>query len=156
MHNHVADAVLQQYAFDPGGLNEVDSSHIRECSLCLNRAETYRSIFHGIRTQPAASFDFDLSKAVMSKLSGESEKSGWSPWATFLAFVAGILVLATPSYIYRKSLYLFIKVHATDMAGAISTTVIYLVLTGVLAISLFQGYDLLRKYQRKIKRLNYY
>jgi len=141
--SHPNEEVIQQYAIDPAGCTAADRQHIAGCTHCLADAGLYANLFSTVQQQPAASFDFDLPGLIMQQL--PQNKTTGSPWFLVAALLAAIAV-AIPAWLFRKYLL-------SAFTGMLPMTV-YLVGIIAVAIVLFQGIDMYRKYDKLLNAVN--
>ncbi|HMH23681.1 MAG TPA: hypothetical protein VK563_17965 [Puia sp.] len=135
-------------------------SHMRTCESCTASVAAYRAMFTTIAQQPAPVFGFDLSAAVLSRLSPQGTanpvateglaKSG-SPshgLTSWLAPLLGVVALGSLFYFFRK--------YILELFSGVSSMLIYLSVVMVVGVVIFQSVETYRKYQRKIDALNVY
>lgn len=146
-NSHPSEKEIQQWAIDKSACPPEVNSHIESCVHCLTEAETYQHLFSGIKQQPSADFDFDLSGLVLSQLprsvSGLSAEN----------FIAGFLIIfsccciALPLILFRKNIF--------NMFSGIPPFFIYAIIISTSIILAIQVGFMYKKYQNQMRLLNF-
>ena len=140
---HLSEEALQACAMQAAGSGEAASAHIAFCEECRAAVAVYRQLFAAVKEQPAAAFDFDLAALVLQQL--PEPKKIYSPIMVLSCFFSAALVIV-PAWVFRKYLLAMVS-------GMIPVTS-WLICTAVLAVALFQGIEMYRKYQKLINAIN--
>ncbi|MBS1948176.1 MAG: hypothetical protein JST47_10450 [Bacteroidetes bacterium] len=156
-NNHPSEEIIQQYVLDNPGCGADAVSHIYCCAVCKAKADAYEMLFNGIEEQPKPAFDFDLPGAIMQKVPLDTEPSMLREnIPTFLMSAAVIAAAGIAGYFYRPDVVAFCRKNLLSILSGVPKGVLYLLITPVLAILIFQVIELFKKYQKKINNLNFY
>jgi len=146
--NHLLESEIQQYSLDRLNCDLHIINHIQSCDSCKEKVEAYSVIFSTIKDQPEQSFDFDLTELVMQQLPHAKPKVIEDKTMIFiLSFVTLLSIGFTVAFFWSWFAELITK---------ITPMFIYLVITCVVSLMLFIGFDLFSEYHKKLKILNYY
>jgi len=140
---HPVEEAIQQYAIDPAGCQPADRQHIAGCNHCLANTGLYTQLFSAVQQQPSPAFDFDLAALVLNQL--PQRKTAGSPGFLVAGLLTAIAV-AVPAWLFRKYLL-------TVFTGMLPMTIYLVVIIGV-AIVIFQGVDMYRKYDKLLSAVN--
>jgi len=157
---HLTDAEIQQYLLDKAGCEPDLIGHLEQCEACSMQAVAYASLFTAIEEQPRPGFDFDLAALVVSKLPQTAplpptvalpqtapEASRENNAFFLIALVAVAAVIGASLLIFRE--------YLTKMITGMAPVSLYLIITTVIVVCLFQGIDLYKKYQKQLTILKY-
>lgn len=146
--NHLNDVEIQQFLFQENQLSSDISDHIQQCAECRNKTEQYKLIFNLVRVQEKPVFDFKLEELVMQKI------HLGKPWFSFgLSLFYLFVFIAVP--IAGVSIYLFSTLLSYLLEG-FAPILLYLIITTVLIIMLFQCADTYIQYNNRMKALDFY
>ena len=141
--NHLAEAEIQQFVIEPALCSEFAAQHMAACPACQANAALYAQLFSAVQEQPRPAFNFDISGLVLQQLPKAKPAFSLSPvWISLLAAIA----LAVPGWLFRK--------YLLAIFNGILPMTICLVIVVPVAIVLFQGIDLYRKYQKLINAVH--
>lgn len=148
INKHLTDEEMQQYVLQKIIADIVTAEHIQHCAGCKIKIEQYSLLFNGIKEQEQPVFDFSLADLVMEQLPGHqpavaNEKS----FFYFIVFIACLSVCAGAYFFGNKLLNLF---------GGITPILSGLILTTVASLLVFLCIDMYKRYQAKMRSLNFY
>ena len=145
---HLNDADIQQCVLQKTNCDVEIIEHIRHCTNCKIKAEQYRLLFDGIEEQEKPIFDFNLTELVMEQLPEHQQKV--SNENSFFYFIVSIAVFSVciVFYLFENNLLNLFLGTTPILIGLIFTTV-----TSLLA---FLFIDMYRKYQTRMKAVNFY
>ena len=145
---HLNDADIQQYVLQKTNCDVEIIEHIRHCTNCKIKVEQYRLLFDGIEEQEKPIFDFNLTELVMEQLPEHQQKV--SNENSFFYFIVSIAVFSVcfVFYLFGDNLLNLFWGTTPISIGLIFTTV-----TSLLA---FLFIDMYRKYQTRMKAVNFY
>lgn len=145
---HLNDADIQQYVLQKTNCDVEIIEHIRHCTNCKIKVEQYRLLFDGIEEQEKPIFDFNLTELVMEQLPEHQQKV--SNENSFFYFIVSIAVFSVciVFYLFENNLLNLFLGTTPILIGLIFTTV-----TSLLA---FLFIDMYRKYQTRMKAVNFY
>jgi hypothetical protein len=165
---HSSDMELQQYALDPSGCRKESMNHIQACEKCLEEVAAYQMLFAGIKEQPKAAFEFDVSSLVLkqlpkrlpqlesSQLPGFAQGQSVGARKRILGFgFVSLLLVSLSGCVIGISLFLFRK-NIWNMFGGVSQLSMYTILGTAAIVVLFRVMNMYRKYQEQMRTLNYY
>jgi hypothetical protein len=144
---HLSEDAIQQYVLDKPGCEPGITGHVEACEHCRTSVATYESLFSGVRQQSKPEFDFDLSGLVLAQL--PRRKPRFAPGIVLAPLLALTICGAAgvPLYLFRKDLsWLFAGVLPMAM---------YLILITAVTFLAFQLMEMVRKYRKQMKALNY-
>jgi len=143
--NHLSDSDIQKYVL--GELQENSlSEHIHSCDDCKVKAELYQQMIVGIREQPVAEFDFNLSKSVISRIAEQNSFYSYTHLFWIVAMI-GVVAIVITGYLFWKYI-INLSPWAYDMP-------MYFMVTIATMIFLFLGIDIVRKYKRQLDAMNF-
>ena len=144
---HPYEKELQQYALGKSDSNPEVIAHIESCPDCQAEVSTYQMLFSEIKEEPAAAFDFDLQKLVLSKLPKTQTR------LTTDDIIAGFLVVFTCSCI-GIPVYVFRKIIMNTFID-IPPIFIYAIIISTTAILIIEILSLYKKYLKQMHLLNF-
>jgi hypothetical protein len=153
---HLSEAEIQDYALDESSCAPEVISHVRTCHGCQARAAAYKMLFSGITQQPRPAFDFDLSAAVLSKITTKKTSPatrGLTGFGIIFSIIAG---LGVGGWLYRIKIASLYKTYILSIISGVSKMVIYFMVITVCCFLIFQLAEMYKKYQRKMEGLNIY
>ena len=142
-HRHLSDEEMQILAL--GQQIEVPGikQHLDGCTSCREQVALYKMISSGIKAQPPAAFEFDLTTAVLQQIQpARNKKTGVNLWPVF--FIVFALI---PLYIFRRNFL--------NLATGISVVFLVVSLLACTGIIISRVYLLYQSYQRQIEKLNF-
>ena len=145
-NKHLSDTDIQEYILCESDHEMYVIEHLQECRRCKAKTEMYRQLFFAIKAQPKPEFDFDLSGAVLSKIT--PSKFSLTFFLVFLLAGVGFTCIGFVFYLFRE--------YVAVLFSGFSTMLLSLMLAATLAILIFQSIDLIRKYDHKMDELNFY
>ena len=98
---HLSDDEVQQYAVDKSNCEKRITEHIHVCDECRSKADVYQLLITGIKQQPLAAFNFDLSASVLQLLPAQKTKNANDSLLIWLIIITGI----TPIHWQARILY---------------------------------------------------
>lgn len=141
--NHLTDQEIQEYAFSSLGHLQPVIEHLQQCDMCLLKVKNYQQILIGIKEQPKAEFDFNLSALVISQV---TTKRAANSNAT-LFWIAGIIILVITGYMCG--------VYLSSRFPGISSMTFNLVIITASALLIFQAMEIYRTYKRQLEILDF-
>jgi hypothetical protein len=142
---HLSEIEIQQYALNKSDCGKDIIAHIESCEECAAEAENYRLMFTGIKQYPKPVFDFDISELVLARLPKSKPAFALNSFFYFL-FSVVLIGIGIPAYLFREYL---LKIFV-----GIVPMVMYLIIITAVAILIFQGIEIYRKYQKQMQSLN--
>lgn len=144
---HPYEKELQQYALGKSDSNPDVIAHIESCPDCQAEVSTYQLLFLEIKEQPAAAFDFDLQKLVLSKLPKTQTRLSTDDIIAAFLVVFTCSCIGIPVYVFRKIiLNTFIDIPPIFIYSIIIST------TAILIIEILSSY---KKYLKQMHLLNF-
>ncbi|MBS1934289.1 MAG: hypothetical protein JST96_09850 [Bacteroidetes bacterium] len=156
IHNHPADADIQQFVLDNTVCEKHITAHIHSCEQCMAKAENYKLLFSEIEKQPKPVFDFDVSALVLPQLTVTEQARARNYFPAYILSCCFLGVIGIAGYFYKAELNNFFKKYFLHISSGLSKTVLYMLLSAALLILIFQSIEMIKKYQRKIDDLNFY
>lgn len=147
MTEHPSEAELQEFALDKITNEAKINTHIQLCDECKVIVANYRLLFSTIATGEKPVFDFDLSAFVSAKIQmPEADHS-----LRNLNFYIGIAVVAVLVFAcYWCSAFL------SGLWIGFGSSFMYLLVSAAIIILIFQAVDIYKRYQHKIRSLDFY
>jgi len=145
-NKHLLDTDIQEYILRQSDHEMYVIEHLQECRQCKAKSEMYRRLFFALKAQPKPEFNFDLSEAVLSKITPSR-----FPLTFFLVYLFAGVGFTCIGFVF----YLF-KEYVAVLFSGFSTMLLSLMLVTTLAILIFQSIDLIRKYDHKMDELDFY
>jgi hypothetical protein len=145
-NKHLSDTDIQEYILRQSDHEMYVIEHLQECRQCKAKTEMYRQLFFALRTQPKPEFNFDLSEAVLSKITPSK-----FPLTFFLVYLFAGVGFTCIGFVF----YLF-KEYVAVLFSGFSTMLLSLMLATTFGILIFQSIDLIRKYDHKMDELDFY
>ena len=146
-NKHPTDTDIQKYLFEKKNTDTDISGHIDECKDCRLRVAHYRRLFEAVHMQQNPHFDFDLTGLVMKQL---VEIKPEFSFGKFLVYFF-LFIMAPVSVVL---IYLF-STRLSGLLMGIAPFFIYLVVTAVITLLLFQCFDTYSQYKKRIDALNF-
>ena len=146
INKHLSDTDIQEYILRESDHEMYVIEHLQECRRCKAKTEMYRQLFFAIKAQPKPEFNFDLSEAVLSKIT--PSKFSLTFFLVYLLAGAGFTCIGFVFYLFRE--------YVAVLFSGFSAMLLSLMLAATLAILIFQSIDLIRKYDHKMDELNFY
>ncbi len=143
---HLSDTDIQEYILGESDREMYVMEHLQECRRCKAKTETYRQLFLLIKAQPKPEFNFDLSAAVLPKITPSIFSLTF--FLVYLLAGAGFTCIGLVFYLFRE--------YVAVLFSGFSATLLSLMVAATLAILIFQSIDLIRKYDHKMDELNLY
>jgi len=147
-NKHVNEIDIQQYVLLRDHCDENIIEHIEYCEHCKLKAAQYKFLFEAINQQEKPAFDFNLAALVMKQI--PQPKTAASAENSFIYFIALMVIV-----LVVVSGYLLRNIFISSFPG-ITPMLTYLIITAVVSLLIFQGFDMYRKYQQQMKALNFY
>jgi hypothetical protein len=145
---HLTEEEMQQYVLDKAGCEQPVVEHMEHCAVCQATAAAYHTLFEGIKEEPKAVFDFNVTELVMSQLPQPAPKASTDRLFTWILVIAMTVTFGAAGYWLREDLaFLF---------NNISNMVTALLVTAIAVIAVCQGIDMYRRYQQKMHALDLY
>lgn len=146
-NKHLDDFEIQQFVLLESPSDIDSSEHIKTCLACQKKAEHYKSLFDQIRIQEHPIFDFDVAELVAAQMPQVQHKvPNGSPFLYIIVSITILFICAIGYFFGNVLLSLF---------GSINLAITSLIITTTVCISLMLGIDMYKRYQAKMKALNY-
>lgn len=146
---HLTEEELQLYALNSSACEAAIESHVQLCEECKAKISSYQLLFTGIKEQPAPSFDFDLSKAVLSQLplsvSTQKEKV-FNP--VYLLIAGAVLITGIAILLFNR--------YLPGLLVNILPLLLYLVVPSVIIMLVMLIIDMHKTYRKKMVSLDFY
>jgi hypothetical protein len=144
---HLTDSEIQQLAFEPGRQSAEILNHLHSCPGCTSKLQFYTGYFSSLSQMPKPEFDFDLSAAVLNRITQKNKAPNrFIQIVIFIVLATGVSFLTY--WIFRKYLH--------ELFTGFYYMVIFLLLAAILSFLCFQLWEIWRRYQQKIDALNLY
>jgi hypothetical protein len=145
---HLTEEEMQQYVLDKAGCEQPVVEHMEHCAICQATAAAYHTLFAGIKEEPKAVFDFNVTELVMAQLPQPVHNRSAEKNFMFILIAITVAILGIAGYWLREDLaFLF---------NNISNMVTALLVTAIAVIAVCQGIDMYRRYQQKMHALDLY
>lgn len=148
MKPHPSDAELQEFALERSKSEIKIAEHISLCEQCKATVAIYQQLILSIEQQEKPSFDVNLAQLVLNQIA--SPQKSYS--RDNIIFYAIALVVTSLSGIIC---YWFREFFA-GLLLSFGSLFMYLLAATAIVILLFQGLEMYKKYQHKIKVLDFY
>ena len=147
MTEHPSEAELQEFVLGQT-LNEKSiNAHIQQCDECNAIVANYRLLFSAIGSEEKAVFDFNLSALVLEKVQPTHTEYSRDRLIFYIGF--GVMVLSVIGcYWYMEFL--------SGLLIGFGSLFMYLLVSSAIIILIFQCMDIYKKFQHKIKSLDFY
>jgi uncharacterized membrane protein len=143
---HPDDTEIQEFILTENKSDKSISEHIQHCETCRRIADQYKNLTEAVRSQERARFDFALTELVMTQL---PQKSQVVPFKKAIIYLLLLILISTGGLM----LFLFSTSLSNLLAGA-SQIIVYLILTVIISLTLFQGYDAWYHFKKQMNILN--
>jgi hypothetical protein len=143
---HPGDNEIQEFLFSENISDKDISEHIQKCETCMRTADQYKHLIETVKSQERARFDFALTELVMTQLPQKS------PVVSFKKALVYSLLLIIIS-VGGLMLFLFNTSLSELLAGA-SQIIVYLIITVIISLTLFQGFDAWYHFKKQMNILN--
>jgi hypothetical protein len=140
---HLSDEIIQEFVLSKSHERSV-VEHLQGCESCKAKIDLYQYLITGIKEQSHAEFDFNVSELVMNKI--EQKDAAYSS-VLWLFAILGIGIMVITALLFGR--------HIANLFSGVSEMVSYLVITTALVFLLFQGMEIVRKYNRQIAAVNF-
>jgi hypothetical protein len=147
MKEHPGEEELQQFVLERDSIDAKIIGHITSCNRCKAKVEVYGRLFTGIKNQPPVAFDFDLTASVLAAL----PDAGTKPHAD-RKLIFGIICF---SVVFVIAAWFILNEYVPGIFSVSNGILIYLFMTTIITIFIFQAADMFRNYQNKIKSLDF-
>lgn len=147
-NKHLNEIDIQEYLLNETYTNTEIIEHIQHCEECRLKAEQYKLIFEVLKIQEKPIFDFNLADLVLKQLPGNKPEFQFGKF-----FVYCLVLIVAP--IIGVLIYLF----STSLSGlviGIAPILVYLIVTTVIGVMLFQCFDTYTRYKNRMNALNFY
>ncbi|SIN64300.1 hypothetical protein [Chitinophaga niabensis] len=141
---HLTDTEIQEYVLDRNACSTQIIAHMQSCDTCKEAAAAYEILFAGIRAQPDAVFDFELSELVLEKIQVPERTRKPVPVLTILLSI----LCAGGSYFFRNDI--------AHLFSGIPPLLLYFIIISTGAVALFLLADMYKGYQQKMMQLDRY
>jgi hypothetical protein len=148
INKHVNDDEIQQYVLQKADCDIDIIKHIRSCETCKIKAEQYNLLFEAIKQQEKPAFDFNIADLVIEQLPKSRYKVSTDKLFSYFIIFISIFSLSIIFYFFRDSLLSLFK--------GISPILVALIITTVTCLFVILFIDMYRKYQARMKALNFY
>jgi hypothetical protein len=147
MTEHPSEAELQEFALGETKNETGINAHIQLCDECKIAIANYRILFSAIATEEKPAFDSDFSALVLEKIQPANAVYSRDRLIFYIGF-AVIGLLGIGCYWYRGFL--------SGLLIGFGSMFMYLLLATAITVLVFQAMDIYKRYQHKIKSLDFY
>jgi hypothetical protein len=147
-YKHLNDDEIQQYVLEKANCDDEVMEHILLCTNCNERATQYSQLFQGIKQQEKPVFDFNLAELVIEQLPKSQYNPSYRKSFSFFTIFISILSVGVIGYLFGRTLF--------NLFSTITPVVTGLIVTTVTSLLVFLFIDMNRKYQSKMKALNFF
>jgi hypothetical protein len=145
---HLSEMEIQQFAFDNSGCGKHIIEHMALCNECVAKATDYQLMFSEIKHLSKPVFDFDLSGLVLKQLPKTQPVGSQNFFFFYFIVTITMGAIGVAAYIFRA--------YILRLFAGILPMAMYLMLLIFLAILVFQGIEMYKKYQKQMQNLNSY
>ena len=144
---HLTDDEVQQYALDKANSDERITRHIHFCDECRAKSDMYQLMIAGIKQQPQAAFDFNLSELVLQQLPSPKESTS-DRLLLWIVICVGFGFTGAALYYFEGSLiYLF---------RGVAAIFIYLIIISAVTVFTWVFIDMYKRFNKEMKLLDSY
>jgi hypothetical protein len=147
MREHPSETELQEFALGEMKNEAKIDAHIQLCDECKTTVANYRLLFSAIGSEQKPVFEFNLSALVLEKIKPANTEYSKDRLIFYIGF-AVIAVLGIGYYCYSEFL--------SGLLIGFGSLFMYLLLATAIIILVFQCVDIYKRYQHKIKSLDFY
>jgi hypothetical protein len=147
MSEHPSEAELQEFALGEMKNETSINAHIQLCDECKTTVANYRLLFSAIATEKKPVFEFNLSSLVLEKIQPANTEYSKDRLIFYIGFVV-VAVLGIGCYWYSEFL--------SGLLVGFGSLFMYLLVATAITILVFQCLDIFKRYQHKIKSLDFY
>ena len=148
MTPHPSEAELQQFALERSDSEVSVVEHISSCEQCKATVTIYQQLVLSIGQQEKPSFDFNLAQLVLNQI--PSPKKSYSRDNSIFYTIAFVVTVLSGIICYWFSGFF------AGLLLSFGSLFMYLLAATAMAILIFQGLDIYKRYQHKIKVLDFY
>ena len=143
---HLSDTEIQLYSLDKDNCGLSITEHISHCGSCAAKAKNYTLLFLAVEDAPKPVIDFDITSMVLTALPGYKKSPTLSDRFVYFISFAAISFLGILTWFLQKDL--------TVIFDGVASMAMYVLLIPIVAILIWEFYDLYEKYKRKMSVLN--
>ena len=147
MKTHPSEAELQEFALERSKSKILIAEHISSCEQCKATVAIYQQLVLSIGQQEKPSFDFNLAQLVLRQL--PSPQKSYSR-DNIIFYTIALVVFGLSGIIC----YWFSEFFAVLLLS-FGSLFMYLLSATAMVILIFQGLDIYKRYQHKIKILDF-
>jgi hypothetical protein len=147
MREHPSETELQEFALGKMKSEAKIDAHIQLCDECKSAVATYRLLFTAIGEQEKPAFDFNISELVLQKIKSPEKDHSMDSLIFCIGF-AVLALLGIAGYWYREFL--------SGLLIGFGSLFMYLLVATAIIILAFQCVDIYKRYQYKIKSIDFY
>ena len=148
MKPHPSETELQQFALERSKSEIRIAEHISSCEQCKATVAIYQQLILSIEQQEKPSFNFNLAQLVLNQI--PSPKKSYSR-DNIIFYTIAFVVTGLSGIIC----YWFSEFFA-ELLLSFGSQFMYLLAATAMVILIFQGLDIYKRYQHKIKVLDFY
>ena len=148
MTSHPSETELQQFALERSDSEVSVVEHISSCEQCRTTVAIYQQLVLSIGQEEKPLFDFNLAQLVLDQI--PSPKKSYSR-DNIIFYTIAFVVTGLSGIIC----YWFSEFFA-GLLLSFGSLFMYLLAATAMVILLFQGLDIYKRYQHKIKVLDFY
>ncbi len=147
-NKHPDDFEIQEYVLQKSNCYAEIIAHVERCANCRIKAANYTLLLEEIKCQEKPVFDFKLQDLVMTQLhKSQHNSSTEKSFYYFIAFLC-VSIVCVVSYFFGNNLL--------RLFGGATPILISLIITTAMCLFVFLCIDMYRKYQARMKALNFY
>jgi hypothetical protein len=145
---HLDDVEIQRIALNDKECSDEVIAHYNSCDVCRVKATQYALVFDGIKQLENPVFEFDLSEMVMKELPVIQAKSSFDHYFVFSVVAVACFFAVCTTYLFRT--------YVAGLFVGITPISVYLILTTVVLVLIILGLDIIARFQKQMKALNFY
>lgn len=146
--NHLNDEELQLFAFDKVNCELRIAEHISSCPECKAKVKAYYLLIQGIRQQPQATFDFDITGTVLQRLPAHNPGTVNDRLLTWVIIFICTGLIGTVFYVFRGFL--------NSMFRGIAGISVYLLVISAMTVIVALFIEMQKRYNKEIRMLDLY
>ena len=147
-NKHLDDDEIQQYVLQKAECNIDIVKHMQNCETCTMKAAQYNLLFEGIKQQEKPVFDFNLADLVIEQLPESGYKVSSDKLFSYFILFISVFSLCIIFYFFRDGLLSLFK--------GITPILVALIIITVICLFAILFIDMYKKYQTRMKTLNFY
>ena len=144
---HLNDNDIQQLVFESNVADPKILDHLQGCDLCQKAVDDYGILLDELKSLPEPIMDFDVSEQILEQL---YPKPDIDKALNYIIYIVSILCLGIGAVIF----ILFLT-QISNLFKVISDFKNYLIISTAILVMIGLCQDMLRTYNKKLKKLNF-